>query len=73
MDDQEDEEYVDNLIHDIQHHHNYDDNSDYVPDDSDEDDNILWSWESECIAMDEEEVIIVTYDDISNDRDINDH
>ena len=61
------------MINDLNHHYNGNNGSEYVPDDSDEDDNILWSWESECIAMDEEEVIIVTYDDISNDGDINDH
>ena len=41
MENQEDEEDFDNLINDLQHHHNDDNGSKYVPDDSDGDDNIL--------------------------------
>ena len=46
MDEQEDEEDFDNLINDLQNHHNYENSRDYVPDNYDEDDNILGSWES---------------------------
>ena len=65
LDQQEDEEDFDNIINDLQQHHNYHNCSDYVPDGSDGDDNILGSWESEYSAMDEEEGMIVTDDDIS--------
>ena len=44
MDEQEDEEYFDNLINDLQYHHNDDDGSNYIPYDSDEDDDSLGSW-----------------------------
>ena len=60
MDEQEDEEYFDNLINDIHHQHNDGNDSDYVPYNSDEDDDILGSWEAEYDAMDEEEGTIVT-------------
>ena len=61
---QEDKEIFDNLINDLQHHHNDDNNSDYVPDNYVGDDNSLGSWEAEYAAMDEEEGMIVTDDDI---------
>ena len=46
LDEQEDKEDVYNLINYLQHHHNDDNDSDYVPDDSDGDDNILGSWKA---------------------------
>ena len=65
MDKQEYEEFFDKLINYLHHHHNYDNGSDYVPENSDGDVNILGSWEAKYAAMDKEEVIIVTYDNIS--------
>ena len=65
LDKQEDEEDFDNPINDLKHQHNDDDNSDYIPENSDGDDNILGSWEAKYAAMDKEEVIIVTYDNIA--------
>ena len=50
----EDKEVFDNVINDLQHQNNYEDDSEYVPDDSDGDDDILGSWEVEYAAMDEE-------------------
>ena len=44
LDEQEDEEDFDNLINDLQYHHNDDDGSNYIPYDSDEDDDSLGSW-----------------------------
>ena len=73
LEEQKDEEYFDNLINDLQHHHNDEDNSDYVSDDYDGDDDSLGSWEAKYAAMDEEEGMIVTYDDISEYGDISDH
>ena len=52
FDEQEDEEDFDNLINDLQHHHNDDDYSDYVPDDSDGYVYSLGSWEAEYAVMD---------------------
>ena len=37
LDKQEDKEYFDNLINDLQNHHNDDNGSDYVPDNYDGD------------------------------------
>ena len=54
LDEQEDEEDFDNLINDLQHYHNDEDNIDYVPDDSDGDDDSLGSWEAEYSTMDKE-------------------
>ena len=62
---QEDEEDYGNLIKDLQHQHNYGEKRYYVPDDYDEHDNRPGSWEAEYVAMDEEEGMIVTDDDIS--------
>ena len=73
LDEKEDWKYFDNLINDLQHHHNDDDNSNYVPYDYDGDDNSLGSWESEYAAMDEEEGMIVTYDNIDEEGDTSDH
>ena len=44
LDEQEDEEDFYNLINYLRYHHKYDDNINYVPDDYDEDDDILGSW-----------------------------
>ena len=52
-----------NLINDLLHHHNDDDNIDYVPGDYDGDDSGIGSWEAEYSAMDEEEGMIVKDDD----------
>ena len=52
LDKQENEEVFDNLINYLQYHHNDDDNRDNVPEDSDGDDNSLWSREAEYAAMD---------------------
>ena len=41
MYEQEDEEYFDNLINDLQYQHNDDNSSDFVPDYFDEDDDSL--------------------------------
>ena len=65
MDEQEEEEDFDNLINDLQYHHNDGDNSDYVPDDYDGYDDSLGSWKVEYAAMDKEEVMIVTDDNIT--------
>ena len=73
MDKQEYEEVFDKLINYLHHHHNYDNGSDYVPENSDGDDNSLGSWESEYSAMDEEEGIIVTDGDIYKEGAISDH
>ena len=72
LDEQQGEGFFDNLINDLLNHHNYDDDSNYVPDDSGGDDNSLGSWEIEQAAMYEEEVMIVTDDDISKQGDISD-
>ena len=45
LDEQEDEEDFNNLINDLQQHHNYDEEGEYVPDDYDEDGDSLGSWE----------------------------
>ena len=45
LDEQEKEEFLDNLINDIQHHHKYDDDSKYVTDNFYGDENSLGSWE----------------------------
>ena len=73
MDEQEDEEDFDEMIHDIQHHHIDDVNSYYAPDDFDEDDNSLGLCESEYVAMDKEECMIVTYDYNAEGGDLSDH
>ena len=65
MDEQEDKYDFDNLINDLHHHHNDDNDSNYVPDYSDGDDDILVSREAEYAAMDEEEGMIVTNENIS--------
>ena len=65
--------FFDNLIKDLQHHHNGDDGRKYVPDDSDGNDDSLGLWEAEYAAMDEKKGMIVTYDDISEEGDISDH
>ena len=41
LDEQEDEEYFENLINDLQNHHNDDEGRDYVPDNYDGDDDSL--------------------------------
>ena len=41
LDEQEDEEYFENLINDLQNHHNDDKGRDYVPDNYDGDDDSL--------------------------------
>ena len=73
MDEQEDKENFDNLINDLQHHHNDNNDSVYALDDSDWDDNSLGSLESEYSVLDEEEGILVTYDDIVKEGGILDH
>ena len=73
LDKQEDEEVFDNLINDLQHHHNDDNYSDDVPDYSGWDDDSLGLWEAEYAAMDEEEGMIVTYGDIPKEGDVSDH
>ena len=65
--------FFDKMINDLQHHHNDDEDSDYVPDDSDEYENIIGSREAEYDAIDEEEVIIVTDDTIDEEGDTSDH
>ena len=59
LDYQENKKYFDRMINDLQHHHNADDNSNCVPDNSDGDDNSLGSWEEEYSSMDKEEGTIV--------------
>ena len=73
MDDHEEKEYFENLINDLKHHHNDDNDSDNVPDNSDGDDDILGSWEQKYATMDEEKVMIVTYDNIYEEGDTSDH
>ena len=73
LDEHVDEAFFDKMINDLQHHHNDDEDSDYVPDDSDEYENIIGSWEAEYAAIDEEEVIIVTDDAIDEEGDTSDH
>ena len=73
LDEQEGKEDFDNLINDLQHHHNDEDDSKYVPANSDEDKNSLGSWESEYAAMDEKEGMIFTNDNISEEGDTSDH
>ena len=73
LDEQEDEKYFENLINDLQHHHNNDYYSKYLPDGSDGDDSSLGSREAEYSAMDEEEGMIVTYDNICEEGDTSDH
>ena len=53
LDDQEEEEYFEDLIHDLQHHHNGDNDSDYLPDDYDEDDDSLGYCKSEYVSVEE--------------------
>ena len=65
MDEQEEEEDFDNLINDLQYHHNDGNNSNYVSDDYDGYDDRLGSWKVEYAAMDKEEVMIVTDDNIT--------
>ena len=65
LDKQEDEEYFDNLINDLQHQHNDDEDRGYVQEDYDADDDRLGSWDAEYVSMEKEESVIVTYDDIS--------
>ena len=50
LENQEDEEDFDNLINDLQHHHN-DDNSDYIPDNYYGYDDILGSWEAQYATV----------------------
>ena len=59
LDEQEDKEDVYNLINYLQHHHNDDNDRDYVTDDYVGYDDILGSWEEEYSAMDKEEGMIV--------------
>ena len=70
---QEDEEDFDDRIHDIQHQHNDENSSNYVPNSSDEDDESLGSWEAKYVAMDEKEVMIVTDDNTAKGGYINEH
>ena len=65
LDMQEDKEIFHKLINGIQHHDNDDNNSDYVTDNYNVDDDRLGSWEAEYDSMDKEEGMIVTDDDIS--------
>ena len=73
LEEQKDEEYFDNLINDLQHHHNDYNDSDCVPDGSCGDDNSLGSWEAEYSAMDEEEGIIFTDGYIPKEGDTRDY
>ena len=60
MDEQDDEEVFNNLLKDLQYRHNNYDNSNYILDKSDDDENSIGWWESEYAAMDEEERMVVT-------------
>ena len=52
LDQQEDEEDFDNPINDLKHQHNDDDNSDYIPENSDGDDGSLGSQEEKyCVFV----------------------
>ena len=73
LDEQEYKEDFNNLINDLHHHHNYDNYSNYLPHHYDGDYYRLGSWKAEYAAMDEEGVMIVTYDDISDKGDTSDH
>ena len=73
LDDKEDEEDFENMINDLQHHHNDDNNSNYVAYNYYGDAHSLGLWEVEYAAMDEEEGMIVTDDDIAEYEDISDH
>ena len=55
----------DNLINDLQHHHNDDYNSDYVPDNYNDNDYSPGTRESEYVAKEKEEGMIFTDDDIA--------
>ena len=46
LDKKEDKEVFDNLMNDLHHHHNDDNDRKYVSENSDEDDNIIGSWEA---------------------------
>ena len=72
LENQEDEDFFDNLINDLHHHSNDEENRDYVSEDSDGDANSLGSWKSEDSAMDKEEGMIVTDYDISKGDNISD-
>ena len=65
LDEQEDKEDFSNLINDLQRHHNDEDDSNYVPDNSDGGDYSLGLWEAEYAVTEKEEGMIVTYDNIS--------
>ena len=73
LDEQEGEEHFYKLINDLKHHNNDEDKINYVPDNSDGDCDSLGSWEAEYTAMDKEEGVIVTNDDIPKEGDISDH
>ena len=73
LDKQEDEEVFDNLINYLKNHHNCDYGSEYVPDNSDGDENSLGSREEEYATMDQEEIMIIRDDDVYEEGDISDN
>ena len=73
LDEQQDEEDFDNLINNLQHHHNDEYDIYYVPENADEYDDSLGSQEAEYVAMDKGEGMIVKDDNISEGGDISDH
>ena len=54
MDKQDDEEYFNKLPNDMQYHHKENDNIDYVPEESDDYEDSIGSWEAKYSTMDEE-------------------
>ena len=73
MDKKEDKEDFDNLINDPQHHHNDGNDSDYVPDNYDGDEDILGSREAEYAAMDEKGGMMFIDENISKEGETSDH
>ena len=61
------------MVYDLQYHHNDDNDSNCDPNDYDEDEKRIVSWEAEYVTMEEEESMKVTDDYILKDGDISYH
>ena len=64
MDRQDDEEYFNNLLNDLQYGPRDNEDSNYVLDEFDDDEDSIGLWEAWYPVMDEEVGMIVTCDDI---------
>ena len=71
MDNHDDEEDSNNLSNDLQYRHKNDVESDYVPGKYDNDEGIIGSWEAEYAAIDKEEGMVVTNDEIVERKEEN--